>query len=601
MRRKTEPRTRRTLSLRNSLLLIVTLILILQAIAAAFSVNLGRRYALQEQFDAINSDYTRIATALTAKNSMIESLMDTLSYLYSIRDVLHGKSIFEDEEDHRMLLRVLNSYTDLDRCIDSVSIISLTDEDDFIYQFYSAMADYNRMIQHAVEKVGFSDWAWLSGKRIFTISEPIYVGNTMDYPAAPKAPQGISIFFINLDVLLEEIGLFDVGKKAQFLLLNDQGRLLYNPGGISGEMQEYIAGLVQTIEEPMGCLAKVEGVDYTFYGGELGPMKWKLVGYAPTANSNALYREVTQPMLMIWVGMAALTIALVAFVVISLYRFVSRMLRHMELMREGVWDQPMKSSKLKEFAAIADNFDAMMMRISRLHTQNIDIQKRLMNQEINKRQILLMALQAQINPHFLYNTLECIKSIGVYYGISEIPIIAQSLAYMFKYSIKNSAMATIRDEVECVQNYMAIQNIRFDARFQLHISINAALEEVSIPRMLFQPLVENALKHGLEGKSGDGNVWLDVDLDEEKMLRIIVRDDGKGISAERLHALRRQLSGHDGEASGGHGSIGLANISERLYLRYDGLAQMEIECGECEGTTIRIRIPVGKEELACTE
>ncbi|MBQ8087061.1 MAG: sensor histidine kinase [Clostridia bacterium] len=593
---KTGRRGRRRLSLKNNLLLIVSVLLVLQAFAVGFSIKLGRNYALQDQFDKMNSDYTSIMTALTIKNSMIESLMDTLSYTYSVRDVLKEKSVYGVDDDRGMLLRILNSYTDLDACIDSVLLVSLTGEDDFIYQFYSAMGDYSQMIENAAKNIGYSDWSWLSGKRIFTISDQIYVGNTMTFPVESKSPQAIGIFFINLDALLNEIGLYDGNENIHFMLLDGQGRSLSNAGAVPEAIRACAAALPQEDDDPMSRVASVDGVDYAFYGSILEPMGWKLVGYAPVTDAQALFQRTIQPMLMIWIGIAALTIMLVVFVVTSLYRFVSHMLKHMALMRKGVWDQPMRDSNLQEFSTISENFNDMMTHIRLLHNQNIDIQKRLLEREINERQILLMALQAQINPHFLYNTLECIKSIGVYYGIDEIRVIAQSLAYMFKYSIKSAAIVTVQEEIECVRNFMAIQNIRFDSRFRLHVSIGEALEQVRLPKMLFQPLVENALKHGLEGKIGVGNVWLDVRADEENRLCASVRDDGEGIPEEQLRALLTQLSRHDGVMDENRTSIGLANIAERLYLHYNDRAKLTITSELGRGTTISIQIPIGEED-----
>ena len=128
----------------------------------------------------------------------------------------------------------------------------------------------------------------------------------------------------------------------------------------------------------------------------------------------------------------------------------------MELIKQGVWNQGMERGKQREFMAISEGFDSMMQRISALSKQNMDIQKKLLEEEIDKRQTRLLALQAQINPHFLYNTLECMKSIGVCYGVEEVQVIAEALAYMFRYSIKGANIVQVSDELTCVKSYICL-------------------------------------------------------------------------------------------------------------------------------------------------
>ena len=213
-----------------------------------------------------------------------------------------------------------------------------------------------------------------------------------------------------------------------------------------------------------------------------------------------------------------------------------------------------------------------------------------------KTQAQINALHSQINPHFLYNTLEMIRSQALDRDVPEIADMAETLANMFRYNIgQPQSLATFEQELENVKNYFLIQQYRFQNRFELQIDIDSEDSEIlecQIPRLTIQPIVENAVHHGLERRSGKGMVRISAFLTEQRLI-IRISDDGAGMSRTQAEALREKLNaGMDGLITSGtrHG-IALVNISERLKLYFGEEYGLSFSSAEQCGTIVELTLP----------
>jgi two-component system sensor histidine kinase YesM len=217
--------------------------------------------------------------------------------------------------------------------------------------------------------------------------------------------------------------------------------------------------------------------------------------------------------------------------------------------------------------------------------------------ELAKKQAELASLQSQINPHFLYNTLECVRSIGLANRVMEIVEIATSMAKIFRYSIKEDHFVQIKNEIDCIQDYLRIMSIRFMDKFSEQISIDESVLKMKIPRMILQPIVENAIYHGLERKSGKGTLTIKGWVTDEHVVRFEISDNGKGIHADELHKLRHRLKAADINQSFPSGKgLGLINIHRRIKLAFGEQYGIEIISSENEGTQVSLQIPVSLDE-----
>ncbi len=211
-----------------------------------------------------------------------------------------------------------------------------------------------------------------------------------------------------------------------------------------------------------------------------------------------------------------------------------------------------------------------------------------------RKQAELDALQSQINPHFLYNTLEVIRGQAIMYGIKDIEVMTKALSNLFRYSISNNGnMVPFSCELKNIDNYLKIQQCRFNNRIKKIEDIDSDTLDCKIPKLLIQPLVENAIYHGLEQKLGKGILMLKAYRTEERLI-IHVIDDGLGIEEKKLYTinetLRKGIASEKLKKSGMR--IGIANVNERIRLAFGEEYGLRLYSTENIGTDVEIILPI---------
>lgn len=214
--------------------------------------------------------------------------------------------------------------------------------------------------------------------------------------------------------------------------------------------------------------------------------------------------------------------------------------------------------------------------------------------ELSKRQAQYLALQNQINPHFLYNTLESIRSEAMISGLDSVAEMCEALATFFRYTISNQDnLVTMEEELQNINTYFYIQQYRFGRRLSLKIDYeNQELDDLrrcKIPKLTLQPIVENAIIHGIEQKLGSGTVTVRITL-TERCLLICISDDGVGMSPEILEKINRRIAG--GISSGtGKGGIAIANVNNRIKLLFGDTFGVTVYSTLGVGTDVEITLP----------
>lgn len=247
-----------------------------------------------------------------------------------------------------------------------------------------------------------------------------------------------------------------------------------------------------------------------------------------------------------------------------------------------------------EIGYLSASFNRMAKEINRLIMKVYET-------ELVKKNAEIKALQSQINPHFLYNTLGIIDSLSSLDGDGRISAISRSLAKMFRYNISGQAISTLEAEIAQIRLYLSIQKIRFDARLDYSAYLEPGLESVPIPKLLFQPLVENSIQHGI-GPCIDGGVLrIEVMSGFQDEIEVKVWNNGCPIAFEKQAWLSKLLSA--GPRSGEHhleqSSIGLFNVQSRIRMVYGERCGLDFTSSEELGTTFTVRIlrQLPKEEL----
>lgn len=228
-----------------------------------------------------------------------------------------------------------------------------------------------------------------------------------------------------------------------------------------------------------------------------------------------------------------------------------------------------------------------------------DLNKRSYAQQMEIRESQYRNLQLQINPHFLYNTLETISAIGATHQVFQICDLCEKLGDIFRYSLgKNEGKYTpVARELRQTQNYIFIQQVRY--RFEVFYSIEIDAEQVYMLRFLLQPIVENAVLHGLAKKSQPGTLEVYIGRAGDD-LEIRISDDGVGMDETSLSALRRRLNEPSDPGETGS-SIGLWNISQRIHLSYGEQYGIEVFSKQGQGSAFTLRLPFITEGMMMNE
>ncbi len=248
---------------------------------------------------------------------------------------------------------------------------------------------------------------------------------------------------------------------------------------------------------------------------------------------------------------------------------------------------------------LARTFNRMTLSIRNMVQkleENKELETRLLNEELKNtqyeyllEQANFLALQSQANPHFLFNTLNSISRTITLNRSDDAVMMIDALTVLLRYNLQDATVpATLAEELHVVAQYMAIQSYRFQDRIQAHFSYNQEMAaQVRMPRFTLQPIVENAIIHGLEPKISQGSLWITVTYPEHSC-QIDIRDDGVGIDPQKLQKL---LEGTAEERIGHTTSIGINNTRERLEIFTHQKDSFNIENHKNGGTLVRIRIP----------
>lgn len=263
-------------------------------------------------------------------------------------------------------------------------------------------------------------------------------------------------------------------------------------------------------------------------------------------------------------------------------------LRSIRKVQKGDLDLVIENCGSNEMGELGDQINKMLYNIKQLTTDNLNHELLVKNTEIR-------ALQNQINAHFIYNVLESIKMMAEIKEDYDISDAITSLGKLLRYSMKwVPGNVTVEEELEYIRNYLSLINLRFDYEIYLPVNIPQVILKQRIPKMSLQPIVENAIYHGIEQMAEDTNIYMKGIEDKEDCI-IEITDAGRGMSEEEVENLYKRISG-EVEVSGGAGNgIGLKNVQDRIKINFGEKYGIEIASKLGCYTKIMVRIPMNKE------
>jgi sensor histidine kinase YesM len=276
---------------------------------------------------------------------------------------------------------------------------------------------------------------------------------------------------------------------------------------------------------------------------------------------------------------------------LSITRPVLKLTQAAKELSRGRFDLQIEVASNDEISFLAKMFDRMRISINNLISeiqQKAQLENELQQNKLLLQESQLRSLQSQINPHFLFNTLNTLSKKAYLEGSEETSDLLASVAGLLRYNLKRlDRSVTLYDEVKVLRQYMEIQKARFTDRLQFHTNIDESCLHVQIPGLTLQPIVENAVIHAVEPQEEGGVIWFSIQ-DKDERVTIEIEDDGPGMTELKIkQILEEQVVETEGHSTG----IGFSNVIRRLRLFYGREDVIEIESGSGRGTKVILKIP----------
>jgi multi-sensor signal transduction histidine kinase len=396
-----------------------------------------------------------------------------------------------------------------------------------------------------------------------------------------KATQALLLINLNYRYFEEIFSNVNLGNGGYVYLTNDRGDIIWHPkqneiySGRFNEDNKYAATLKDGI-----TVENLSGKNLTLNVRTIGYTGWKLVGVTPSAAlgvDGIKFRFFVLFVADLFLFLLAMINAFISDKISNPIKSLDGSVREIESGNLNVEIVPSGSYEVEHLGKSIKN---MLGRIKVLMSD-------LVAEHNAKRKSEFDTLQSQINPHFLYNTLDIIVWMIENENSDKAVNIVTALAKFFRISLsKGKNIITVKDEVEHVRNYLMIQNMRFKNRFEYSIDVDEEVLSYSSLKLMLQPLVENAIYHGMEFMDGDGEIDVKV-FKEDDSLYFTITDNGLGMSEDMVETLLSKDFVPSKKGSG----IGVKNVNERIKLYFGSEYGLKVESEPDEGTKITIHLP----------
>ncbi len=514
---------------------------------------------------------------------------NTASLMATNQPLLDALRTIDDMDDY--------SYEGSKETIDAMltSIISVHEFIDNIYvlgsdgEFYSSYWDAD---QRAIE-ARFAEFIRNQKKRqeyingeplvsylpFFDLNVISYVRPIFQYPE--DLGLGTLIIEMNYTYLREMFTFTSLEyDEEKILVINKKGDTIFTfPFNTSLEyiVQEYPV----LLHENTVVNGKVFGDESIILSDDIAYSDWRII---QIYSKERVYQSViylTRLGMVFWILFILISIVISYRISVSITTPIIQLNNTIQKVENGNLKVRAEGEGEDEIGQLASSFNHMIQRLSDLMERTLDEQKK-------KSDLEFQILQSQINPHFLYNTLDSIKWLAVFQNVENISDMTTSLINLLKYNIsKKTKLVTLKDEVNSIKDYLEIQKFRFGDAFTTVYDIDPKTEEASILKFILQPLVENAIFHGFDNIEYEGVITIRSFISGKKLI-LQIEDNGNGLTDNQNYL--EQKSSYDHKKM--HNSIGIRNVVDRISLYFGEEGHFSLKNAENQGVVVTITLPL---------
>ncbi|WP_072328857.1 MULTISPECIES: sensor histidine kinase [unclassified Paenibacillus] len=586
-------------SFRAKLMVVSVMCILLPALVTMVVYNYLTRDAVKEQavsnaqqtLQLVNGHVTNVLNHMMYLCNYIQvvdpDMLLALKQL-SVGQFTTDNVIYEEYQARRQVTNTIDSLTYAgDRSFVTIVL------NDAVFLMNYQIADFDP--KNLLKEPWIGDVKGLSGLNSYWVGttpnafEPFKKISPYQLTVGRHLPEGINGYMV-VTILESDLHKYfkDIPEGHEMLLVDNNDRILSH---IDSRRIGQHFPLLKQAQERQSDIVTMQDKEYLITASEIKFNGWKLVSLTPYKSAiskiNAIFQNVfTFQLISFALFFVLLLVALRAFTspLVKLDKVAV-------LVQKGDLDVRSSIRGQDEIGRLGKSFDQMLDRISDMLVQVTLTQAR-------KRKAELNMLQAQINPHFLFNVLNSIRMKVLGRGDKESADMISSLSKLLRMTIQDNGTISLHEEVEIVVDYVKLMNMRQKQKvdLQLDVAVEVFLERV--PRFFLQPIIENALIHGLSQQAG--TIMLGAAAEDGGIL-IRVQDDGKGMEPEELAALQAKLSRYSAESEQapetgkGFSGIGLANVYERLRMTFGQEFRMELHSEPGAGTTVTLFIPKQEE------
>lgn len=397
---------------------------------------------------------------------------------------------------------------------------------------------------------------------------------------------GVVLVDLKLRVISEIIEDVTLGKSGYLMVIDNEGEVIYSP---QNSLVEQIKPSWFKEGKSNSFSKKINGVNMQFIYRKSPFTNWTTIGVFPTNESVPEVKKINFYVISFLYLVCAFGIGASYYLSHSMSRPINQLNSIMKKVESGNLATRYKGNRADEIGMLGRSFNMMIVQINKLISL-MEIQGR------QKREAELQALQAHIKPHFLYNTLDTINWMARKKGALDVAELVESLSQLFRIGLsKGNDIISLENEIEHIHSYLKIQKARYKDKLNYSISIDPELNSIKVVKLVLQPIVENAIYHGIKERRGPGNITITGEKEEGNLV-LYVKDDGIGMTEERLSKLNEGLavSFDSLEETRGKNTIGygVMNVQARIKLTFGEPYGISVESVQGKGTIVKILLPL---------
>lgn len=576
-----------------TILIFVSMILLTYSQINNIIIKKNRNYTIE-----ITSN---IKQNMTTYYGEIKSMMNNLAYDPLIQNYIMEADPYELYLANKDLTTICNNAITVKQEI--IDVVLLSDNGKyFSLRGRSEVAKSLRDTSYTDGKVHVTSLQTLHTPSSY---DPIFIQFGMNIYSASSSKNyrqkiGYIAVLVDMKPIFKEINKFSSNTEIKYYLVDKAGGIYSENDPLNINDKPYIFKDVINNKNNIvngNKVTDINGSKNLVLVYDIPEIESKIISFVPEKELFSEVSEVRKKVIFFLVIANTLLAVLFLLIIRNITQPVKKLVNFMNSVKSGNIRNMKNKVQLEGYSEIhvlSHEFNEMMGEISNLTHRLLETSSKLYEAEIVKEKAELAFLRSQINPHFLYNTFEVIKGIASEENNETIYEMTRALAMIFRYSVNGSNEVLLDEEIKIIQAYVQINKIRFSERIGVFYEFSGETLNVTVLKMILQPIVENAIFHGLEPKMVKGRLWIGSRISEGKVI-IWVKDDGMGIDAEQLQKMQLQFknpSALEQPGTSKKSGIGLCNVNNRIKLTYGNEYGLSISSMPDAGTEVNITIPL---------